>query len=114
MRLTFHLTPAERWAAADPDTPYDAPSLATEGFIHCTDGEAALLATANRHYGDDPRPFLALTLDLDAVGSPWRVEDTGGIYPHVFGTIHRPAILAVATARRDETGRFTGLDPLMI
>ena len=29
-----------------------------EGFIHCTDGADELVATANRHYREDPRPFV--------------------------------------------------------
>ena len=112
MRLTFHMTPAERWAAAATDAPYDAPSLASEGFIHCTDGEDALLATANRHYREDPRVFVALTLDLDTVGSPWRTDDPDDIYPHVFGTIDRAAILGVLRMRRADDGRFEALEPV--
>ncbi len=106
MRPTYHLVPLEAWRAADPDGPYEAASLATEGFIHCTDGSEAMVETANRHYRDDPRSFLVLTLDLDAVGSPWRIEDSRGIYPHIFGPIDRSAILAVVPAPRDADGRF--------
>ena len=40
------------------DAPLSRDSLADEGFIHCTDGAEALVATANRHYRDDPRDFL--------------------------------------------------------
>jgi uncharacterized protein (DUF952 family) len=112
VRRTYHLVPDEGWAAAEPATPYRAESLATEGFIHCTDGAEALVATANRHYRDDPRPFLALTIDLDAAGSPWTVEDPGGIYPHVFGPIDRAAIVGVERLARDGGGSFTGLQPL--
>jgi uncharacterized protein (DUF952 family) len=108
MRPTYHMVPADVWAASDPHAPYEAASLATEGFIHCTDGEDELLATANRHYGDDRRSFLAVTVDLDACGSPWRIEDTTGIYPHVYGPIARTAILGQVPLVRDRTGRFIG------
>jgi uncharacterized protein (DUF952 family) len=108
MRPTFHMAPAEVWSASDPDVPYEAASLATEGFIHCTDGKDELLATANRHYANDPRSFLAVTVDLDACGSAWRIEDTTGIYPHVYGPIERTAILGYAPLVRDATGRFIG------
>ncbi len=106
MRLTHHLTPSEWWAAADPEAPLGAPSFAEEGFIHCTDGAAAMVETANRHYRADPRPFVVLTVDLDRVGSPWSVEDSAGIYPHVFGRIERAAIVAVVAAPRDAQGAF--------
>lgn len=109
MRRTYHLVPAATWAASDPDSPYVAASLATEGFVHCTDGIDALIATANRHYRHDPRPFLALTIDLDAVGARWTVEDAGKIYPHVFGPIEREAILDVAPLARAADGAFRAL-----
>jgi uncharacterized protein (DUF952 family) len=105
-RLTYHLTPRDWWEAADPDAPLGAPSLADEGFIHCTDGADAMVATANRHYAADPRPFVVLTIDLGLISSPWRVADPGRIYPHVFGPIDRAAILAVVPAPRDPSGVF--------
>jgi uncharacterized protein (DUF952 family) len=98
MRPTYHLVPVEIWTSADPGGPYTAASFDVEGFVHCTDGMTEMVATANRHYRDDPRPFLVLTVDLDASGSPWRIEDERGIYPHVFGPIERAAILRVVEA----------------
>jgi uncharacterized protein (DUF952 family) len=65
-----------------------------------------MVATANRHYRDDPRPFVILTVDLERVGSPWRIDDPEGIYPHVHGPIERAAIVAVVPANRDADGRF--------
>jgi uncharacterized protein (DUF952 family) len=109
VRPTFHLTPRDWWDASDPDCPLEAPSLSDEGFIHCTDGPENLVATANRHYRADSRPFVVLTVDLDRVGSRWTVEDPGGIYPHVFGPIERSAIVAVADIRRAADGTFLPL-----
>jgi uncharacterized protein (DUF952 family) len=111
MRITHHLVPAQTWAVGDPNLPYAASSLASEGFIHCTDGADEMVVTANRHYRDDKREFLVLTLDLDAAGSPWRIEDDRGIYPHVFGPIERRAILRVVPAPRDADGLFLAFDP---
>ena len=106
MRPTHHLVPAETWTVRDPAAAYVAPSLATEGFIHCTDGAAAMVATANRHYATDPRSFLVLTIDLDATGSPWRFDDPTGIYPHVYGPVDPRSVLAAAPIRRDPDGTF--------
>lgn len=105
-RTTFHLVPAEVWASADPDQPYAAASLATEGFIHCTDGMVQMVATANRHYQADPRDFLVLTVDLEATGAPWRLDDPGAIYPHVYGPIDRAAVVAVQPIVRAPDGTF--------
>ena len=106
MRTTFHLVAEPVWAALDAAGPYTHASLADEGFIHCTDGAANLRDTANRYYGDDPRPFLVLTVDLDAAGSPWRIDDPGRPYPHVYGPIARSAILAIRPMPRSVDGRF--------
>lgn len=108
-RLTYHLATVDAWAATDRTRPYAAASLTTEGFIHCTDGEAELLRTADRHYRDDPRPFVALTVDLDQVAAPWRIEDPAGIYPHVYGPIDNGSIIAVAPLVRAPDGRFVAL-----
>ena len=109
MRPTFDLIPVVVWDAADADTPLVRESLDDEGFIHCTDGPDALIATAERHYRDDPRDFLALTVDLDAVSSPWRYDDPGKPYPHIYGPIDRAAIVGVETVSRAVDGRFLGL-----
>lgn len=108
-RLSYHLAPEPLWDAADRTRPYSAPSLASEGFIHCTDGSAELLRTADRHYRDDPRPFVALTVDLDRVTAAWRIDDPAGIYPHIYGPIDRGAIILITPLLRSSDGRFVGL-----
>ena len=109
MRETFHLVPDALWAAADPDSPYEATSLEPEGFAHCTDGLEALGVTFDRHYATDRRPFLALTLDLDALDVPWRYDVGDSPYPHIYGPIRRAAVLAVSRVERAPDGRFSGL-----
>jgi uncharacterized protein (DUF952 family) len=110
MRLTYHLVPQARWNAADDGEPLAAPSLRTEGFIHCTDGVANMVATANRHYAAEPGRFVVLSVDLDRITSAWSVEDPDRIYPHIFGPIDRAAIVGVAPARRDEQGTFLAFE----
>lgn len=108
-RLTYHLVPAAEWAARDRTRPYEAASLASEGFVHCTDGDSELLRTADRHYLDDPRPFVVLTVDLDLVTVPWSAADAAGIYPHIFGPIDEPAIVADRALVREPDGRSVGI-----
>jgi uncharacterized protein (DUF952 family) len=111
MRPTYHLVPDEIWVAASGAEPYAAASLATEGFVHCTDGVAPLGVTFDRYYAADARPFLALTLDLDALAVPWRYDVPDSPYPHIYGPIARAAIIAIERVRRSPDGRFAGLDP---
>ena len=112
MRETFHLVPAEIWTASDTGSPYESWSLATEGFTHCTDGVEELGATFDRFYISDPRPFLALSLDLDALDVPWRYDGEGSPYPHIYGPIARHAVLYVSRVERDSGGQFRGLTPI--
>lgn len=103
------MLPAEVWAARDPARSYAPATYPEEGFIHCTDGDAAMVATANRHYRDDPRAFLVLTVDLEATGSAWRFDDAARRYPHIYGTVAPGAVLAVRRLVRDADGRFTSI-----
>ncbi len=109
---TFHLVPESVWAVAEPDAAYAAGSLAEEGFVHCTDGVEALAVTFDRFYATDPRPFLALTLDLDALDVPWRYDVPGSPYPHIYGPIRRPAVRAISRVKRGADGRFERLAPV--
>jgi uncharacterized protein (DUF952 family) len=107
--LTFHLTPADWWEASDPTAALAAPSLETEGFVHCTIGSEEVVATANRHYRADPRPFVVLTLDLERLTAPVRIERPGRIYPHVYGPLDRAAIVDVRPMPRAVDGTFLPL-----
>ena len=110
-RPTLHLVPEAVWAARDPTAAYAPSAYAEEGFVHCTDGDEEMLRTANRFYRADPRPFLVLTVDLDRTGSPWRIDDPGSPYPHVYGTIAPAAVTEVRRFVRDADGTFTGIAP---
>lgn len=106
MRPTYHLVPADVWADRDPAAAYAPASVESEGFIHCTDGAAAMVATANRHYRTDPRAFLVLTIDLDATGSAWRFDDPEKAYPHIYGPIEPAAVLSAVPIPRNTEGEF--------
>ena len=111
MRETFHLVPEVAWSATDRVYAYEAPSLEAEGFIHCTDGVSALGETFDRYHAADPRAFLALTLDLDALDVPWRYDVEGSPYPHIYGSIDRSAIVGFSRVDRSADGRFAALSP---
>jgi len=106
MRLTYHITPMEVWDNLPASIPYAATSLADEGFIHCTDGAANMVTTANRHYRSDPRPYYLLTIDLEATGSPWRFDHGKLLYPHIYGPVNRTAVLLVQPFPRRADGEF--------
>jgi len=106
MRETFHLAPEVACSATDRAAAYEASSLEAEGFIHCTDGVSALGETFDRHYAGDPRAFLTLTLDLDALDVPWRYDVEGSPYPHIYGPIDPTWVVDVVPAHVDHAGTF--------
>jgi uncharacterized protein (DUF952 family) len=111
-RLTLHMLPGGVWDRHDPAEPYAPAAFADEGFVHCTDGDAGMVATANRFYRDDPSDFVVLTVDLDATGSPWRFDDAEQQFPHVYGRINAQAVVAVRRLVRASDGTFTGIEAI--
>ncbi|MBC8078673.1 MAG: DUF952 domain-containing protein [Chloroflexales bacterium] len=109
-RYIFHLAPAERWHSWPAHTPYLPAEYAADGFVHCTAGEALMLAVANRFYGGTPGPYLLITLDAERLDAPLRWEDSGDDlapqFPHLYGAIPREAVVAVREAVRAPDGTF--------
>ena len=105
MRRLYHLVTPEAWAKAAGGA-YRADSLATEGFIHCSNaGQVA--HSANRFYADAGRLFV-LCLDADRVGSALRDEPAanGESFPHVYGPIESAAVVEICPMRRGDDGRW--------
>jgi uncharacterized protein (DUF952 family) len=112
-RPTLHLVPEATWRAHDPLVPYTPAAYPEDGFVHCTDGDEAMVAVANRFYRGDPRPLLLLTIDLERTGSPWRFDDPARIYPHVYGPIDPACVLEVRRMARDAEGAFVRPEALV-
>lgn len=111
-RYTFHYSPAEYYAAQDPEKDYTPPHYAEEGFIHCTDGAKHMANVANRFYKDDPRDFLVLYLDKARIKSSIKYEDPGEIYPHIYGPLNHDAIVEMRAALREPDGTFLPMPEL--
>lgn len=107
--LTWHLSPEAHWAAHAGKSSYTPERFAEEGFIHCTDGDERLIEVGNRYYTADPRPFLALQVDLDAAGSPAIYEDPEQVYPHIYGELDTAAVRQVRRILRAGDGTFVGI-----
>ena len=102
--MIYHFCPAADWAAAG--ALYKAPSLETQGFIHCSFAEQVAWA-ANRFYADQ-QDLLVVHLDPHRLNSPVREEacDMGEIFPHIYGPINRDAVVMVHPLTRGADGRW--------
>ena len=104
--ITYHLVAREVWEAQREGLVYVPEAFAADGFVHCTDGVDAVIDTANRYYQGDPRDYVVLSIDTDALTAPVRYEDAARIFPHVYGPIEVAAVTAVRPVDRDTAGRF--------
>ena len=109
MPTTYHLALTEEWLASVGDEDYAPGAYEREGFIHCTDGDAEMVATANRHYLGHPGPFVVLEVDLSLVDAPVRYEDERGVYPHIYGRLPRSSVIGERAILRSADGTFVGL-----
>ncbi|MFD3660486.1 DUF952 domain-containing protein [Streptomyces sp. NPDC058659] len=112
--MLLHVVPQADWAAdpADPTAPYAPPSLAAEGFVHCSADEPSALAIADGPYRSAAGPLLVLVIDESRLSGEVRWEGAEGrLFPHVYGAIERSAVTAVLEVRRDAGGRARELTP---
>ena len=94
MALIFHLTFKDDWESARPTGEYEAPSLAEEGFIHCSKDIPQLLRVAARLYPGEDR-LVVLDVDQNKLTAPLKHEPSrsGEIYPHIYGKLNAEAVV---------------------
>lgn len=103
--MIYHLTNRAAWLDAQRTGHYRAPSLATEGFIHCST-RAQILEVAKAFYRDQD-DLLLLCIDerllhsavaWEAPAHPHPGEDapraTDALFPHIYGMLNLAAIVA--------------------
>lgn len=90
--LIYHIVFPDVWAAFDAGL-YVHPSLASEGFIHCS-FEHQLDAVIERYYGREEK-VIVLEIESDRLMSRMIKEPSTNseIYPHIYGPINRDAIV---------------------
>ena len=88
----YHIVTPEVWDKFKDTDFYEAESLSTEGFIHCS--FAGQLETVLNRYYKDAETVLLLEIETEKLTSDLINEpSTGGeIYPHIYGKINKEAI----------------------
>ncbi len=93
----YHLASADEWATYQAEGAVAPPSLAAEGFVHCSWGRQ-VAGTLERHFAGITG-LLALQLDASAFGATELVEEdsygSGQAFPHAYGPIPVAAVVAV-------------------
>lgn len=91
--MIYHIVASEAWEMFH-DVFYQADSLATEGFIHCSFADQ--LDEVLKRYYADANSVTILEIDTSKLDSKLVVEpSTGGEnYPHVYGPINIDAVIS--------------------
>ncbi len=107
--LIYHLTLEKTWKEAQEIGSYSPPSLASEGFIHCSQKEQ-VLRVANNFFKDHSTVTL-LVINKNRLISPVRWEPgtdkPDELFPHVFGNINLDAVERVYSMKQGKKGLFT-------
>ena len=96
MPIIYHVTIAAEWQTAQEQGFYQAPSLALEGFIHCS--EAGQVAGVLQRYFRGKTGLVKLTIDTEKLTSRLQYDLAPSIneaFPHVYGPINLDAVVAV-------------------
>ncbi|MBE7471851.1 MAG: hypothetical protein DPW09_17665 [Anaerolineae bacterium] len=120
----YHLAPASDYRRQPLDQPYQTPTLAEEGFIHCTAGAEKLVEIANIYFADLRDELFALEIDPARLTAPLRFEppiapahtaaspaqraaaERDTLFPHIYGPLDRQAIVNCIALQRDSAGRW--------
>ena len=104
MTPIYHIAHRSEWEAAAVTGSYEADTLSTEGFIHCSEAHQ-VLGVANRLFKGQT-DLVLLRLEPERLTSELRYEPSGGdVFPHIYGPINAAAVVEVVgfPARLDGT-----------
>jgi uncharacterized protein (DUF952 family) len=93
--LIYHIVTPEVWDKFKNETEYEAESLQTEGFIHCS-YRNQLDDVLQRYYKDAERVCI-LHINPHYLKSELIAEPSTNreIYPHIYGKINKSAIVGI-------------------
>jgi uncharacterized protein (DUF952 family) len=104
--VILHLAAPAAWATALARGVYEAESLASEGFIHCSTPEQ-IIRVANARFRHR-RDLVLLQIDATRIQAPIRFENLEGgtdLFPHVYGPLPVSAVVrATPFPARDDGG----------
>ena len=109
--LIFHITQRKDWDDAQIIGSYQADSLSTHGFIHCSTREQYIRVANSRFHGNDG--LVLLLIDPEKVNQEIRYENLEGgaaLFPHIYGPLNIDAVVKVIEFQPLENGDFIGPD----
>ncbi|RPH32718.1 MAG: DUF952 domain-containing protein [Bacteroidales bacterium] len=112
--MVLHITTYKEWEKAQQEGEYTAPSLKSEGFIHCSTIKQAV-DTANIFFRGQ-NGLALLCIDENQLESICKYEppaaggqqnpSVGNLFPHIYGPINVSAVVKVVDFPTNENGFF--------
>jgi uncharacterized protein (DUF952 family) len=117
----LHITSRTAWIDATRIGQYVAPSLESDGFIHCSTFTQALPVAENYYSGQ--KGLVLLVIDPARLASDLKWEPpsedppppgipTGEAFPHIYGPVNLDAVIQVLAFEADQNGDFS-LPPVL-
>jgi len=113
--IILHITSSDAWTSAQKNGKYVAPSLASEGFIHCSTS-AQVVPVAEKFYKgqtglvllviDPARLSSDLKWEPPFDGAPPPGAPPADLFPHVYGPIDLEAVTKVVKFEADANGKW--------
>lgn len=116
MAIVYHITRQQDWESALESGAYQSPTLAKDGFIHCST-DTQVLRVANTFYRGQT-DLVLLVIDTDKLAVPIKFEapinpQTGQpepeiqeLFPHVYGAINLGAVIKMVPFPPQPDGTF--------
>ena len=111
----LHITSREAWKAAQEAGQYTAPSLTSDGFIHCST-RSQVLPVAEKFYKgqigliilviDSTRLSSDLKWEAPFDGAPPSGVSASETFPHIYGPINLDAVVQVLDFEPNADGKF--------
>ena len=113
--MILHLLSRERWAEAQANGQLVTPSVATEGFAHCST-EHQIVDVANKYYSGATNMVL-INIDPKELDSELKFEPPAHLdgspalpheplFPHIYGPINLDAVIEAIDFPCDAAGNF--------
>ena len=109
----YHIVSRDDWQEAQAAGAYSPPTIAAEGFVHCSTRDQ-VLATANQFFaGEDGLVLLCISparlkgeLRWEGPSRDGHPEQRAGLFPHVYGPMNPDAVTRVLDFPAGPDGRF--------
>ena len=113
--MIYHITSRHEWTGAKAKGKYAAPSLNTEGFIHCSTISQVLPVANNFYKGQNG--LILLVIDETLLSSTLKWEPPSGgappsgvaegeMFPHIYGAINLNAVTQTIDLESKPDGSF--------